>query len=337
MHLVSTSVASLLGWRAVIPQFIRLHDEAKVRPEEVHAEAVHHPSRLRQRQPGQTHEREESPLELGIGHPESVAIKELKDGAGAGLAAHRLNRRSQSLRIDQIEAVGLVDRGFELCGRESRREVDQRPSRAGHGDPETNPAITGRKRTAPVHTDSRRPSPGSSRHGYLDRAAAGSSDSPEFSCAVVTQQGALTTREHRSHHAFQPPNLASPDDEHPAMKAAEALGPQSMRDAALGQSEIEELVPCDDAVLATDQPPDLALVLTICACYSGPKWTKPRIRPPSPADFRPWRPDAGGGSRTHTSRGTRHFECRASAIPPLRRTATIEVPPALSGTTAARG
>jgi hypothetical protein len=54
------------------------------------------------------------------------------------------------------------------------------------------------------------------------------------------------------------------------MKGTEATCPEPVADSAFGDSQFEQLATRDDAVLAPQQPPDLA-VLSNWDRYSGPK------------------------------------------------------------------
>jgi hypothetical protein len=66
----------------------------------------------------------------------------------------------------------------------------------------------------------------------------------------MAEDGVLSAGEHRSHPTLQAADFASSNDENPTMKGAEAAGPEPMGEPALGHTQVQELPPRDDAVLA---------------------------------------------------------------------------------------
>jgi hypothetical protein len=64
MHLVATSIPRLLSWRPVIPQAVRLDDQAELGPKEVDTKAEQQNARPWDGKPAGTDQPEEHPLEL---------------------------------------------------------------------------------------------------------------------------------------------------------------------------------------------------------------------------------------------------------------------------------
>jgi hypothetical protein len=64
VRLVTHPVTHLLSWSSVVPQFVRLHDEAEIRPVEVDAETVQFDLRCRPLQAGFVCDGQEDALEL---------------------------------------------------------------------------------------------------------------------------------------------------------------------------------------------------------------------------------------------------------------------------------
>ena len=122
-----------------------------------------------------------------------LSIKKALQRAGAGLAAHLIEGLTQPDQIDQIELVGLVDRGFELRRCQNSTQVDKGADRARHRNAETNPAIDGREPAAPVNSDAAGPPPDLRRHRHLDRPGARPSDPPKRCRALVAEERIGTT------------------------------------------------------------------------------------------------------------------------------------------------
>ena len=114
VRLIAAPVTRLLRGRAVVAQAVGLDHEAEVRPVEVDAEAVEPLLGQRRRQARPPGDREKAALELRVGQGEGVAVEQLAQGGGATRPGER---RAQALRIDEVEPVGLVDRGLELAPR----------------------------------------------------------------------------------------------------------------------------------------------------------------------------------------------------------------------------
>ncbi len=138
--LIATPVARLLGGRAVVAQPVGLDDQAELRPEEVDSEAVEVSLRQRRGQTGAPGDRQEAPLELGLGEGEGVALEQAPERGRAALGPAAGERRAQSLRIDEVEPVRLVDESLELARGQAGGEVQHGADRTGDTD-----AVEGRE------------------------------------------------------------------------------------------------------------------------------------------------------------------------------------------------
>jgi hypothetical protein len=125
VDLIAAPVARLLRRRPVITQSVGLDDQSKLGPEEVDADAVDHSAGLRQRQSSRPDESKETPLELGIGQAEGPAIEQAPERWNPALAGHLRERCSQSLRVNQIALVRLIDGSLECSLAENCGEIQQ--------------------------------------------------------------------------------------------------------------------------------------------------------------------------------------------------------------------
>jgi hypothetical protein len=130
VDLIAAPISRLLRRRAVVSQSIGLDDQTQLGPEEIHAKAVDMSAGLRRWQASSLDQSEKSPLELGVGQPENAAIKDADERTDTTFAAHLTERQTQSLRIDEIESIGLIDGCFQLCLGYAPAEVGQRARRA---------------------------------------------------------------------------------------------------------------------------------------------------------------------------------------------------------------
>jgi hypothetical protein len=121
VDLIPNPVAGLLGRRAVIADAVGLDDQPERAPVEVDLEAVDPGARLGQRQAGAAGDREESPLELGVGEGERATVEGLAQVGGARSPNGIDERGTEGLRIDEVELVGFVDRAFEQVAPQARR------------------------------------------------------------------------------------------------------------------------------------------------------------------------------------------------------------------------
>ena len=76
VRLVAHAIACLLGGGAVVAQAVGLDHQAEVGPEEVDLEPVQALARQRQRQAGLLDQRQEAPLELGVGEAEGAPVEQ---------------------------------------------------------------------------------------------------------------------------------------------------------------------------------------------------------------------------------------------------------------------
>ena len=76
MRLVAAGVAGLGHGSAVVAQTVRFHDEAKLRPEEVDADAVDGGLSLGSREAGGARNAEEATLELRLGQAVCVLVEQ---------------------------------------------------------------------------------------------------------------------------------------------------------------------------------------------------------------------------------------------------------------------
>jgi hypothetical protein len=62
---------------------------------------------MRQREANAAGDREESPLELGVGHGEGAAVERVAQGHYSRLAGVSIERCAEGFRVDEVELVGL--------------------------------------------------------------------------------------------------------------------------------------------------------------------------------------------------------------------------------------
>src|SRR4051794_33064185 len=121
--LLESSVLLDLAWRAVEAPAVGLDHEPQARPVEVDSEA---PDALLGRGAGDcraAYQPEELALELGVGGLERLALQVV---AQPGALPAGLARCFQQLPgVDQVELVGLVDRGIEAPRGPAGAQVDQ--------------------------------------------------------------------------------------------------------------------------------------------------------------------------------------------------------------------
>lgn len=222
MCLVPAAIPGLLERRAVIAETVRLDNESEIRPEEVDPEAVQSDAGLWQRQACLAHEPKEHPLELGIGETKTMAIEEPEHCARSGLSAHSIQRRPQSIRIGQVQIDRLVDCRLQLGLRQPNGEVGQGSRRAGHRDPVSSPPILGREHAAAMDHESPRPAPIARPDGDFDPSTKRLFDFPQLSSGLMAQEHVRSTRQYGRHPAFHTSDIATADDENPAVKSAKA-------------------------------------------------------------------------------------------------------------------
>jgi hypothetical protein len=187
------------------------------------------------------------------------------------LAAHLIDGLTQSDRIDQIELVGLVDRGFELGCFQNSAQVDKGADRARHRNAETNPAINGREPAAPVNSDAAGSPSGLRWHRHLDRPGARASDPPERCGALVAEERIGATRQDSGTPTAQLVHVAPTHDENTSMKSPKPAASDSMVDRVIGEAEIPELGSCDRTMLPMHQLPDSAGVSVSSPPYGADK------------------------------------------------------------------
>jgi hypothetical protein len=188
------------------------------------------------------------------------------------LAAHLIEGLTQPDQIDQIELVGLVDRGFELRWFQNSTQVDKGADRARHRNAETNPAIDGREPAATVNSDAAGPPPDFRRHRHLDRPGARPSDPPKRCGALVAEERIGATCQNSGIPTGELVHVATPTHhENTSMKSPKSAASDPMVDRVIGEAEATELGSCDRTMLPMHQLPDSAGVSVSSPPYSADK------------------------------------------------------------------
>jgi hypothetical protein len=133
----------------------------------------------RRRQPCLLDYRKEPPLELRVGEDETASIEQLTQHACAGLARVAPKGMPKRIRVYQIALVGLNHGLLKRISGQARREVDQRPSRAGDRQSLVSRRVAGSEPRAPVDDDPGHAGPASDRNGDLDLVAFFRTDAPQ--------------------------------------------------------------------------------------------------------------------------------------------------------------
>jgi hypothetical protein len=118
----------------VVPEAVRLDDEAERREVEVDAVAVDLFLGEGSRQAGPGRDREKAALQLGVCEAEGVAFEEDSERSDAWLSGPITKGIEQCLRVDEVAGVGFVDRTLKGATAEAGREVDKGSDRACRGD-----------------------------------------------------------------------------------------------------------------------------------------------------------------------------------------------------------
>src|SRR4051794_31438211 len=123
--LVSLAVLGVLGGGPVIPQAVRLDNQAETRPVEVRPVLTNQSPGQRLREVGLTNQSEETALELGVGQGENAAVEQLAKLRCSNRSRFPSQSPLQLFRTNQVQSVGFVYRRFQLAWAQSTGEVDQ--------------------------------------------------------------------------------------------------------------------------------------------------------------------------------------------------------------------
>ena len=160
--------------------------------------------------------------------------------------------RTKPPAIEQVEAVGFVERTLELARGEHRREVEQGAGGRGDRDPvagrEVDPVKSGRAVEADRGT--RSPTP---RHAHVRDPARRRHQPPQLGGASVAEHGAGPAGEHRREPTPVVADRRVTDRVDPGVYRVQPARRDPAADRFPAQSAREQLVRRDDPVLASGE------------------------------------------------------------------------------------
>ena len=249
MRLITEAIARLLRRRAVISKTVGLYDQTQIGPEEVDPEPVHLLARQRYWQARRRSERDEQALELRVGEAEGVAIKQLAQPRHTALAAKRIERAPQRLRIDQSLFVRLVDRTLETDGVQLRGQIEESPDRARHRYSVTRIEILGPQGSAAMNANPGLADKARRRYGYFDLAIRLHRDLPKRSRTPVTEHRLGPRGEDRCHPPSATGQIGSPNGVDATLDPMETPSGDPMVNRRGTQAKLQELAARDYSVL----------------------------------------------------------------------------------------
>jgi hypothetical protein len=151
--LVADPVGGLLCRCTVVLKPVRLDDEAQVRPVEVDLEAVEPALGLRPAEPCPQRDRDEQPLELGLGHPKGAPVEDLSQQRRPRPAGVVVEPDPQLRDGDHVQAIGGIHGRLDLVAVVPGGEVDEGDDWSGDADRPVHPDVPGLQGAAAVDGD----------------------------------------------------------------------------------------------------------------------------------------------------------------------------------------
>jgi hypothetical protein len=201
-------------------------------------------------------DREEATLEAGVGA--GVAGERLAQLASPAEWRDRVEPGFECLRIDEVEAVGLVDRGFERIGGQRGGQVDQGEQRATEGD--CSFGCGSRHWVAAVHADALEAGAAVRRNRDLDGVQAALTDAPQCRSTFVRKRGAITAGEDGGHEPSVPCEREAPHAIDAGPLGHEPAAPDAMPDRIRAEAKRQQLRAADNSILPTNERPDGLMV-----------------------------------------------------------------------------
>lgn len=256
MILVATTIARLLGGSAVVAQAIGLDNQPQVGPEEVDAKAAEVLARERHRKPCLLRERQEEPLELGIGEPKRAPVKQLPQPRNAPATPIPLELRAESLRINKIEPIRLIHRPLEPSTIKSRGDVNQGQDWIRHGNADMTDDVSGEQLWSAMDLHFGLAMIGRGPNRNLDRSKAARLDTPKRRSAAVGQKGGISTGENCRHPSSMDIDLTPTNGVDPMPHRIQPASIDPMLNRTATQPKPQELPPLHNPMLLPRKLPN---------------------------------------------------------------------------------
>jgi hypothetical protein len=219
VQLVAFEVGGLLGGGAVVAEGVGLDDEVVGWVEEVDAVFAEALLGGREREISGADEGEETALERGLGAAEGLGVEDALEAAAAGALRMGIEESTETVRRDEVPAVGVVDRVFDLFVGETGGEIDEDRERVADWDAVDEAALEG---LAPVEPNPRPPMHGPTGDRDLDRPLVSRADPPQLGPTAMAQLGSCSAGENGRHQFAVAPKFGPADRVDAPMNFVEA-------------------------------------------------------------------------------------------------------------------
>ena len=156
------------------------------------------------------------------------------------------------VRVQELQAIGLVERAFQLTGVDHARDIENRSRRSRAGDPVGDRQLVVRQASRSMYSETSPPpatGPGSKCHVDPLRPRLGP-DRPKRGGICVAEHGSGPTGEDRCHPSALPRDASVPDGIDPVVNSVQPSRAHARPDLSLGEAQRIELACGDYAVLA---------------------------------------------------------------------------------------
>ncbi|HEX5988738.1 MAG TPA: hypothetical protein VFY75_00825 [Solirubrobacterales bacterium] len=162
---------------------------------------------------------------------------------------------TESVRVDHVELVRLVDRALNGPRTCDGREVEEGTDRFGHRNAEVGADVAVPKTRAVMDAHAGAADLVMATHAYCDVTRMLFAEAPESSGASMAQHGIASAGKNRRHPTPLPTEMAPADEVHALRHSVEAPGLGTMFDRPLTEAQVEQLAARYDSMLSLRQTP----------------------------------------------------------------------------------